>query len=142
MKFIFSSLPIDIINNILLYDEHFIMRKGEIISIIPKTDDRYKLLNYITFNNNYINFENNIYMYKYYFQNLYNNIDIKNDEIIQIHLTENKDNIEYSFWIGRKYPKSINYELGKKQIYNLENQLEYNWVYTNFEFIRFQYVRK
>lgn len=36
MKFIFSSLPDDIIKNILLYDDHFIMRKGEIVSIIPK----------------------------------------------------------------------------------------------------------
>jgi hypothetical protein len=36
MKFKFCKLPLDIIKYILLYDEHFIMRKGEIISIIPK----------------------------------------------------------------------------------------------------------
>ena len=46
MKFIFCNLPDDIINNILLYDERFIVRKGVVISIIPKTDNRYKLLNF------------------------------------------------------------------------------------------------
>ena len=45
MKSIFCKLPLDIIKYILLYDEHFIMRKGEIVSIIPKTDYRYILLN-------------------------------------------------------------------------------------------------
>ena len=41
---IFRNLPNDIINYILLYDDHFILRKGKIISIIPKTDERYKKL--------------------------------------------------------------------------------------------------
>ena len=44
MKNIFHKLPQDIIYNILLYDERFSMRKGKIISIIPKTDDRYNLM--------------------------------------------------------------------------------------------------
>ena len=56
MKLKFCKLPFDIIKYILLYDEHFIIRKGEIISIIPKTDYRYILLNFITFNLEY--FEN------------------------------------------------------------------------------------
>ena len=50
MKSIFCKLPLDIIKYILLYDEHFIIRKGGIVSIIPKTDYRYTLLNFITFN--------------------------------------------------------------------------------------------
>ena len=70
MKFIFCKLPLDIIKYILLYDEHFIMRKGEIISIIPKTDYRYILLNFITFNVDYLENYNNELRYKYYFQNL------------------------------------------------------------------------
>jgi hypothetical protein len=44
MKFIYHNLPQDIINYILLYDPHFNMRKGKIISIIPKTDYRYNLI--------------------------------------------------------------------------------------------------
>jgi len=49
MKFIFCNLPLYIKKYILSYDEYFIIRNGEIISIIPKKDYRYKLLNYITF---------------------------------------------------------------------------------------------
>ena len=71
MKHIFHKLPLDIIKHILLYDEHFIMRKGEIISIIPKTDNRYILLNLITINLDYLENYNNELRYKYYFQNLY-----------------------------------------------------------------------
>lgn len=39
-----SKLPNDIINNILSYDKHFIIRKGEPVSIITKDDYRYNLL--------------------------------------------------------------------------------------------------
>jgi hypothetical protein len=143
MKFIFASLPIDLINNILLYDEHFIMRKGEIISIIPKTDDRYKLLNYITYSPEYVEKNGNTYDYKYYFQNLYNYDGRKtnNSDLIQIKLTEYEDSVKYEFWIGRQYPKSISSRFGKKQIYHIEDPLHYNWVFTQFEFIRFEYVR-
>jgi len=84
MKFIFCNLPYYIKINILLYDEQFILRNRELISIIPKTDYRYKLLNFITFSPSYIIRENNKYIYRYYFQNIYNcnNVQIKNNEII------------------------------------------------------------
>jgi len=39
-----SALSEDIINIILSYDKHFIIRKGRPINIIPKDDIRYKLL--------------------------------------------------------------------------------------------------
>ena len=42
-----SKLPTHIIKYILLFDEHFSMRKGVIISIIPKTDYRYKLVEHV-----------------------------------------------------------------------------------------------
>jgi len=144
MEFIFCNLHLDIIKYILLYDEHFVVRNGEIISIIPKRDYRYNLLNCITCPPNYIKKSNNTYVYRYFFKNLYNydSRKIYNSQLIHIHLTENEDNIEYSFWIGRQYPMSIHCEFGKKQIYNIENPLEYSWVYTNFEFIRFEYIRR
>lgn len=72
MNFIFNKLPTDIINHILLYDKHFSMRNGEIISIIPKRDYRYKLISFITFNLVYAEEFNNVFTYKYYFNNLYN----------------------------------------------------------------------
>jgi hypothetical protein len=145
MEFIFCKLPNDIKKYILLYDEHFIVRNGKIISIIPKTDYRYKLLNNITSTSYHIKKNDNTYVYRYFFQNFCNYFDgeIKNDEIIEIQLIENEDNIEYSFYIGRQYPKSINIEFGKKQIYHhIENVLEHCLHYTNFEFIRFEYIRR
>jgi hypothetical protein len=65
MKNIFHKLPQDMINYILLYNEHFSMRKGKIISIIPKSDYRYNLLNFITFNLDYLEIENNTFRYKF-----------------------------------------------------------------------------
>jgi hypothetical protein len=44
MKYIFHRLPQDIINYVLLYNENFSIRKGKIITIIPKTDYRYNLI--------------------------------------------------------------------------------------------------
>jgi hypothetical protein len=137
MKHIFSNLPHDIINYILLYDEHFIMRKGEIISIIPKTDDRYRLLHFITFRLEYFEIYNNELRYKYYFPNLYNyeGRQMNNSDLIMINVNENDDFIKYSFWIGKQYPKSIKRNKCR-QMYYIENSLDYNWVYTQYEYIR------
>lgn len=38
------KLSDDIINNILSYDKHFIIRNGKLISVIPKDDYRYNVL--------------------------------------------------------------------------------------------------
>ncbi len=129
MNFIFNKLPTDIINHILLYDKHFSMRKGEIISIIPKTDYRYKLISFITFNLVSLEEFNNVFTYKYYFNNLYNyeGRKVNNSDI-------NDDIIKYSIWIGKQYPKSVN--CNKKQNYYIENPLEYNWIYTEYQYIR------
>jgi hypothetical protein len=136
MAFIFSKLPTDIIKNILLYDEHFIMRKGNIVSIIPKKDYRYELLKFITFNLQHVEIINNQIRCKYYFHNLYNyeNRTINNSDLIEVNLNENNDIIKYSIWIGKQYPKTIN--CNKKQNYYIENQLEYNWIYSEFEYTR------
>ena len=136
MEFKFCKLPLDIIKYILLYDEHFIMRKGEIISIIPKTDYRYILLNFITFNLDYLENYNNELRYKYYFPNLYNyeGRAINNSDLIQVNINENNDFIEYSIWIGKQYPKSIT--CNKTQNYYIEKPLDYNWIYTEYKYIR------
>ena len=136
MKHIFCKLPLDIIKYILLYDEHFIIRKGEIISIIPKTDYRYTLLNFITIHLDYFENNHNELIYKYYFKNLYNyeRRQPNNSDLIQININENNDFIKYSIWIGKQYPKSIH--CNKKQIYFIENPLDYHWIYTEYEYIR------
>ena len=136
MNHIFHKLPSDIIKYILLYDEHFIMRKGEIISIIPKTDYRYNLLNSVTFHCSEIYLQNNELQYKHYFPNLYNyeGRQMNNSDLIQVNIHENHNFIKYSIWIGKQYPKSIN--CNKKQNYYIENPCDYNWIYTEFSYIR------
>jgi len=136
MKSIFCKLPLDIIKYILLYDEHFIIRKGKIVSIIPKTDYRYILLNFITFTLDYLENNYNELRYKYYFLNLYNYEGrVKNNsDLIQVNINENNNFIEYSIWIGKQYPKSI--ICNKKQNYYIEKPLDYNWIYTEYKYIR------
>jgi hypothetical protein len=90
------------------------MRKGEIISIIPKTDYRYKLISFITFNVVYAEEFNNVFTYKYYCNNLYNyeGRKVNNSDIIHLTLTE----YNYSIWIGKQYPKSVNCNKNKSII--------------------------
>jgi hypothetical protein len=135
MKDIFCNLSRDIINYILLYDEHFIMRKGKIISIIPKTDDRYRLLNSITFRLHYFEMYNAELRYIYNVPNLYDYEGRHTHDIIQVDINENADFIKYFIWIGKQYPKSVNRNK-HRDMYYVENSLEYNWVYTQFEYIR------
>jgi hypothetical protein len=136
MKLIFHKLPLDIIKHILLYDEHFIMRKGEIISIIPKTDPRYTLLNFVTLNLDYVESIDRELRYKYYFNNLYDyeGRQPTNSDLIQVHIKEKDDFIQYSIWIGKQYPTSI--FAHKKQMYYIENPFDYQWIYTEYDYIR------
>jgi hypothetical protein len=136
MKPIFCKLPLDIIKHILLYDEHFIMRKGEIISIIPKKDPRYTLLTFITLNLDYFENIHHELRYKYHFNNVYNyeGRQPNNSDLMQVHIKENNDCIKYSIWIGKQYPTTI--FANKKQMYYIENLLDYHWIYTEYEYIR------
>jgi hypothetical protein len=137
MKDIFRKLPQDIINYILLYDKHFIMRKGEIVSIIPKTDDRYRLLYFITLRLEYFEIYKNQLRYKYYFPNLYNyeGRQMNNSDVVHVDIKENDGCIKYSVWIGKQYPKSIRRN-EYRQMYYIENSFDYNWIYTQYEYIR------
>jgi hypothetical protein len=136
MKFKFCELPLEIIKYILLYDERFIVRKGELISIIPKTDYRYNLLHFITLNLGCIEKFNNELRYNYYFPNLHNyeGRAKNNSDLIQVTINEKKKFIKYSIWIGRQHPKSI--KCNKEQNYYIENELDYNWIYTEYKYIR------
>ena len=114
------------------------MRKGNIISIIPKTDYRYNLLNFFTLKLRYVNENYNpiTTTYIYGLPNLYNyeGRTLNNHDMIQVNLYEYKDYIKYSIWIGRQYPKS--FICNKKQNYYIENPLEYRWIFTEFEYER------
>ena len=133
MALIFKKLPTDIIKKILLYNDNFSIRKGEIISIIPKNDYRYKLLSNITLKLNKI-YGNNCY--NYFFPNLYNYEErYNNNDLFQISIDEKPNGeIKYSVWVGRQYP--IVFECNKRQFYHIENPDEYNWIYIEYEYIR------
>lgn len=50
-----EKLPMDVINHILSYNKHFRIRKGKIVNIIPKDDERINILMTIPiFKTNYI----------------------------------------------------------------------------------------
>ena len=104
--------------------------------IIPKSDYRCILLNFITYKLDYFENYYNELRYKYYFPNLYNYEGrVKNNsDLIQVNINETNDFIKYSIWIGKQYPKS--FSCNKKQYYYIEKPLDYNWIYTEYNYIR------
>jgi hypothetical protein len=133
-QMIFSKLPIDIIQHILLYDEHFKMRKGKLVSIIPKSDDRYKILSFITLTLRYVSDFSSKKLYRYHFNNLYNykEREYPNNDTIDVEIKES-NHIHYSIWIGRQYPKS--FISTKPQPFLIENS-DYHWRYIHHKYIR------
>jgi len=131
---IFSKLPIDIIQYILLYDEHFKMRKGKLVSIIPKSDDRYKILSFITLTLRYTSDFISKKLYRYHFNNLYNykEREYPNNDTIDVEIKELND-VHYSIWIGRQYPKS--FISTKPQPFLIENS-DYHWRYIHHKYVR------
>ena len=132
---IFPKLPTDIIYKILLYDEHFRMRKGKLVSIIPKSDDRYHILSFITLTLRYISDFNSKKMYRYHFNNLYNYKEREhpNNDTIDVDIKESNNHIYYSIWIGRQYPKS--FISTKDQPFLIENP-DYHWRYIHHKYVR------
>jgi translation elongation factor EF-4 len=137
MNFLYPNLPMDVIKYILLFDEHFIIRKGEIVSIIPKSDYRYNLLKYITFKNCIIEKFHDTLRYNYEYYNLYDydKRNNNNDDLIQVSISEKNDKIEYVVWLGRQKPNSI-MVTNKRQMYFIKNPKEYHWDYIEFEYTR------
>ena len=139
MEFVFSKLPLDVIKYIITFDKHFILRNGQIISIIPKDDYRYNLLHYITLKekDNWIFIKE--HRYEYIIPNLYNIIERKNQSIENdmVHvsiLNNNNGSIQYTIYIGRLKPKDKN--MRKKQIYYKGNLSDYDWHYILYEYTR------
>ena len=134
--FLFSKLPRDVIYYLLLFDEHFIMRNGEIVSIIPQTDYRYRLLELTTLHMDHVETYSNHNWYHYYFRNLYHypGRQLNNSDYLQVVIQEQEDNVQYKIWIGKQKPKT--FLTVKPQIYFLENAEKYHWIYTEYEYVR------
>jgi hypothetical protein len=105
-----SQLPIDIINHILTYDKRFIVRRGQPISIIPKDDERYRILHTVTriiprTPNNYsdgklINgfYDKSRFYYRYW---IGHESGIETDTM-SVYINENKWSVMYSIRIMRR----------------------------------------
>jgi hypothetical protein len=130
MEFIFAKLPNDIIQNIITFDKHFIMRKGNLISIIPKDDYRYDILHVIiprSINTKKIDEK---ISYTYDLVNIYDIPErkymyVKND-IIQIRIQNKEDCIYYKIFICKLKP-----------YFNTINEEIYCWYNIAFEYTRY-----
>ena len=134
---IFGKLPLDIIKYILLFNEQFIMRNGEMISIIPKTDERYDLLNFITFKLDCLERNHNITKYLYRFPNLHNYPERDNEfysDSIQVNINENNEFVKYTIWICKQY--QIWNDCKHESNDHIEKTFEYNWKYIQYEYTR------
>jgi len=108
------------------------MRKGKIVSIIPKSDMRYKILSFITLTLHHVSKFSFKTIYKYNFNNLYNEERINNGDLMQVEIKECKKSITYSIWTGKQYPKSF---CNKEQPYIVESP-DYGWKYVEYKYVR------
>lgn len=139
MDFIFAKLPLDLIKYIILpFDNHFKIRKSELVSIIPKDDKRYQQLETICLKIKKKLFVGNYHrVYQYTLSNLYNppgrsDFGIDHDMMeIMIYEIPNSS-IEYNVSISRFKPKenTNNTNINNDYICN------YEWYYLSFTYIR------
>ena len=141
---IFGKLPLDVIlYEILPYDPHFIIRKGELVSIIPKNDERYKILQKITIKKTgiyIIGDYNTRYEYSFH-KNIYNHPVVLEstieDDILEstIYFQENGD-IQYDITISRLVPINKIQSLKNVHYIILSDITNYVWYYQHFSYIR------
>jgi len=127
MSQIFSNLPLDIIKHILLFDKNFILRKSEIVTVIPKDDKRYSILNYIVLKKDKeYHWDKNTF--KYTFLNYYDGPrpnSVGEDSIyVKIHI-KNKT-VDYEIWVGRLKP--INENIAAMQMYDIVPGYEWSHI--------------
>ena len=137
-----KKLPYELVNIILDYDGRIKYKQKNAIdyhkyvNVIHKYDERYNLLKFITFKLDCVEYYGGELKCRHYFHNLhdYEERQQNNSDLIQVDIKENEDSIKYSVWIGKQYQKSV--KSNKTQIYHIENPLEYNWIYTEYKYIR------
>jgi len=151
MYIIYSKLPTDIINYILCFTPHFIIRKGKLTSIFSKEDERYEMLKYITIKpsenptHTYYSYLGMSYIsnkrYEYEFHNQYNglNLERKNqciyNDIMTVLITIHKNGtIKYNISIYKLKPKE--FCSNSRLTFYKGNMNDCNW-----DFITYQYTR-
>lgn len=138
MKSIFSRLPNDIINYILVFNERFTIRNGELVSIISKNDYRYKLLHYITVRLvNTENIPNNKINQKFSLDNLYDMTERKeqyvDNDMIEVRMDLSSSVVKYNIFIGRLKPKD---DIERKSLFYVGDLLNYTWYFYDYFYER------
>ena len=139
MKSIFSKLPNDIINYILVFNERFIIRNGELVSIISKNDYRYKLLHYITIRLvNTVNRHNNKINLMFYLNNLCDIVERKeqyvDNDMIEVRMDLSNSVVKYNIFIGRLKLKD---DIERKSLFYVGDLLNYTWHFYNYFYERY-----
>lgn len=139
MNLCFSKLPNDIIKYILLFDDHFTIRDGELVSIISKNDYRYKLLHYITIRLvNTVNRSNNKINLKFSLDNLYDIVERKeqyvDNDMIEVRMDLSRSVVKYNIFIGRLKPKD---DIERKPLFYTGNLLNYTWYFYDYFYERY-----
>jgi hypothetical protein len=132
----FGNLPMDVVKYILLFDERFILRKGELVSIIPKTDYRYRMLEFVTIGVPFIEVYGDSTRYSYNLKNRHNykKRGAFNGDLLQVSYYKDEENWRFSIWIGRQRRKRR--KTSKRQIFLLECPKTYQWEYIEYEYVR------
>ena len=138
MKSIFSKLPNDIINYILVFNERFIIRNGELVSIISKNDYRYKLLHYTTIRLvNTVNRHNNINL-MFSLNNLCDIVERKeqyvDNDMIEVRMDLSNSVVKYNIFIGRLKLKD---DIERKSLFYVGDLLNYTWHFYNYFYERY-----
>lgn len=139
MNLCFSKLPNDIIKYILVFDEHFTIRNGELVSIISKNDYRYKLLHYITIRLvNTENRPNNKINMKFNLDNLCDIVERKeqyiDNDMIEVRMDLSNSVVKYNIFIGRLKPKD---DIERKPLFYMGNLLNYTWYFYDYFYQRY-----
>ena len=136
----FTKLPNDIINHIITYDKHFIIRKNKLVSIIPKDDYRYSLLHYNCLSlSRIVNISKKEILYQYNLPNICNIneriINYVDNDMLQIRMYFTRNSIKYYCYIGRLIPKNDN-KVKKISIYFEKDISNYEWRYLIYDYER------
>ena len=134
-------LPREIIEYILTYDDHFILRGGKIVPIISKKDPRYTLLQSVCRKEiNQYTVYGRIRRFEY---DLYNPFPCKeralysvDDDNMSVEIEQMSTGaIQYTIYLFRLKPEEYNTD--KIQVFYKGYLHDYNWHY-----IRYSYIRK
>lgn len=119
-------------------EKRYIIRNGELVSIISKNDYRYKLLHYITIRLvNTVNRHNNINL-MFSLNNLCDIVERKeqyvDNDMIEVRMDLSSSVVKYNIFIGRLKLKD---DIERKSLFYVGDLLNYTWHFYNYFYERY-----